>query len=360
VQVWALRQRLSAQGLARDEQHHELGRIGVDGPVLLGRQLVDVTLHVFAELLQPGRPLLGHFGLHGVQVGREWNLRVDEDELVVAKHHLQIRPHLRVASGGLAGLLEKVAVVEHAGDLDDALELQLTPSAAHLWTTQRGGQGAGFSPQVLARGHHGIDLLAQAGAQLAALLLDLDDPLVELQQALLDRPHQLAGGSQPLLGHRVGLQALFSQRLGRQDLELLDQRGPVATQFFGALDRGVALRLGGRQLRTNRGRFGTGLLDGRACFGDRSTPLGVVSSCPGKLGPGCGSVGLGAGSIAAGVGGKATQISQFAAAGGGLGGALATHHRPHDRSTQPRADQQRHHQQQQPHRIHSSHSARGH
>jgi hypothetical protein len=52
-------------------------------------------------------------------------------------------------------------VLDHAGELDDAFQLQLSPAAADLRRAQRGDQRAGLTLQLLGGAVHGAHLLAQ-------------------------------------------------------------------------------------------------------------------------------------------------------------------------------------------------------
>jgi len=81
--------------------------------------------------------------LDRVEIGRQRDLGVDDDVLAVG----EVDDHVRAeqVAGVVAGarLLVEVDVGEQTGRLDEAAQLHLAPSAAHLRAAQRGGQPAG-------------------------------------------------------------------------------------------------------------------------------------------------------------------------------------------------------------------------
>ena len=132
-------------------------------------------------------------------------------------------------------LLLEVAVLEHAGELDDALQLQLAPAAAHAGPLERIHQPAGLGLQFLAGGVERGDALDQRGTVLHAAALGFPDFAVDVierrphrRQQVLDRllaRVDVGGGliprvAQPRLGEVekglvVGLQRLGAERLER-------------------------------------------------------------------------------------------------------------------------------------------------
>ena len=102
-----------------------------------------------------------------------------------------VRPHaggLRVG-GPRADLGVEVAVLDHAGQLDDPLQLHLAPPAADLRSAQRPGQRAGVPVQVRRRPVQRGHLLAQPGVGRGPLAL-------HLVQVLLHPAHRVRGGRQ--------------------------------------------------------------------------------------------------------------------------------------------------------------------
>ena len=99
--------------------------------------------------------------------------------------------------GGGGDLLGEVAVLQHAGRLDDAAQLVLAPAAPHLRRAQRGHQLLGLGAQLAGDGAHRPDLLAQLGVGVDPVALQLGDPLLVAAQGVVqrrDRPgHRLLG-----------------------------------------------------------------------------------------------------------------------------------------------------------------------
>ena len=78
VQGGLLFQGEAVELVAAEEQHHELGAAGVEGPVLLGGELVDVGADVSDEAPQVRGAFLLVLCLAGLQHGRQGHLRIHE------------------------------------------------------------------------------------------------------------------------------------------------------------------------------------------------------------------------------------------------------------------------------------------
>ena len=109
--------------------------------------------------------------------------------------------------GGGGDLLGEVAVLQHAGRLDDPAELVLAPAPAHLRGAQRGDQLFGLGAQLAGDGAHRPDLLAQLGVRVDPVALQLGDPLLVAAQGVVqrgDRPgHRLLGLGGRLVAQRA-------------------------------------------------------------------------------------------------------------------------------------------------------------
>ncbi|GAB3945799.1 hypothetical protein GCM10027614_38170 [Micromonospora vulcania] len=82
-------------------------------------------------------------GLHRGEVRVERRLGVHHHRPATVQSDHQIRAdHLLVGGGG--DLLGEVAVLQHAGRLDDPAQLVLAPAAPHLRRAQRGHQLLGL------------------------------------------------------------------------------------------------------------------------------------------------------------------------------------------------------------------------
>src|SRR5699024_490900 len=124
------------EGVGGDEQDHEFrGRVeGVD--VVLRRELGDVGAQQMGVPTQVGGVFLGIVGVQGIEVGDEGHLRVDNDAAPAGQVDHQVgADDLPVQAG--AELCVEVTVADHAAQLDDPLQLDLSPPAADL----RGAQG---------------------------------------------------------------------------------------------------------------------------------------------------------------------------------------------------------------------------
>ena len=110
-------------------------------------------------------------------------------------------------------LLVEIAVIEHAGELDDPLQLELAPAAADTGPLQRIDQTAGFGLQLAAGRVERRDALQQRRALLDAPALGVLDLAVHPIERGLHRREQIldrflagvdvrcrlgSGGAQPL------------------------------------------------------------------------------------------------------------------------------------------------------------------
>ena len=66
-----------------------------------------------------------------IEVGSERHLGVDDHVLAAGQPHLHVRPQAAIV-GRCRDLLLEIAVREHAGELHDALQLDLAPAAADV------------------------------------------------------------------------------------------------------------------------------------------------------------------------------------------------------------------------------------
>src|SRR5581483_4252028 len=156
-------------------------------PVALLPELADVV----AQLLRVAREVraleLDVVRVDGIEVRLDRDLRVDDDRLPARKLHDEIRTQQRSLVVANALLRAKVAVVEHSGELDDALQLQLAPAAAHVGRAERGDEAARLAAQLLLAVRDLAQALADRGHLAGALLLELPRLELELGERLLDR-----------------------------------------------------------------------------------------------------------------------------------------------------------------------------
>ena len=159
-------ERGAEEHLARQEHHDEVGaRLDVRG-VALRRELRDVRAHLPRVLAEQRLPAGFVRRLERFQVRIERRLRVDDDVLAAGQPDDDVGPHAAVAVAVRDGvLLFEVAVLDHACELDDALQLELAPAAADARTLERVHELAGLGAQVLAGGVERRDALQQLRAR---------------------------------------------------------------------------------------------------------------------------------------------------------------------------------------------------
>ena len=139
--------------------------------------------HVLAEADQ--RPVvLGRVvGPGQVEERGERGLGVDGDRAPAGERHDQVGAQAPVLD---ADLLGEVAVVDQAGQLDGAAQVQLAPLAAHLRLAQRGGQGAASPPQDVGGVPHVGHLLVQLGLPRDPVVREVAQLVLQPLEAVLD------------------------------------------------------------------------------------------------------------------------------------------------------------------------------
>ena len=102
-----------------------------------------------------------------------------------------VGPHAAARRAVNRVLLREVAVLDHAGELDDALQLELAPAAADAGPLERVGEAPRFVAQVLPGGVERRDLLHQLRAALDAPALGVLDLAIDLLERLGHRREQI-------------------------------------------------------------------------------------------------------------------------------------------------------------------------
>jgi hypothetical protein len=136
-----------------------------------GRELGDVLACLARVVGERGVALGFRLGLVGGEERVERGLGVHHHELAARQAHEDVRTQSPVVGvhGGLGG---EVAVLNHAGHLDDVAKLDLAPRAAGRRASQRGAEAPGLLGQTVHAGEQRTQRLAQAPVGLATLLLD--------------------------------------------------------------------------------------------------------------------------------------------------------------------------------------------
>ena len=104
--------------------------------------------------------------LERAQVRVERRLRVDDDVLAAGQADDDVGPHAAIVVAVDRLLLLEIAVLDHAGELDDALQLQLAPAAADARPLERVDQAPRLGLQILAGRVERRDALQQLRAVL--------------------------------------------------------------------------------------------------------------------------------------------------------------------------------------------------
>ena len=138
------------------------------------------------------------------------------------------QPAIVVARDG--ALLLEVAVIEHAGELDDALQLELAPAAADAGPLERVDQTRGLRAKVLPGRVERAQTLDELRAALRAAALGVLDLAVHLVQRLRHRREQLFDR----LLARVDVGGRFGPRLLQPRLGEMQERLVVGLERLGA------------------------------------------------------------------------------------------------------------------------------
>ena len=230
------------------EHDHELGR-GVElRLVALGGELGDVLARLARVVGERGVALVVGLGLLGGEEGVEGDLGVHDHELAAGQAHEDVGAQTPVVGmhGGLGG---EVAVLDHAGHLDDVAQLDLAPRAAGRRAPQRRAQAPGLLGQTVDAGQQRTQRLAQAPVGLATLALERVDLALHLPELVtdgLDDPLDLLGAPAKLPGRPLligeALRGVLARRAPRPSSSGRRPRPPAR--------RGAAAR--GRRARARR------------------------------------------------------------------------------------------------------------
>ena len=150
-------------------------------------------------------------------------------------------------------LLFEVAVLDHAGQLDDAFELQLAPAAADTRTLERIDQPSRFGLQVFANRIERRDTLQQARAVLHAPALRILDLAVHTFERVRHRGEQIVDRLLARVDIGRGLGArLFEPRLGEMEERFVVLvEGLGAQRGKGIAEPGFSVRVGFQPFRVN-------------------------------------------------------------------------------------------------------------
>ena len=157
--------RRAEEHFAGEEQHDKFRRRLARLPVALRTELTHVganLIRVFAQL-ERARCVVRAF--HRLEISLQRHFRIDDDILVARQLDYDVGPEAATL-GGLHFLLEEVAMLDHSGDFDDALQLNLAPSTAHCGRAQRIEELVGLRTEA-------AQLLAELALDSAPVVLHL-------------------------------------------------------------------------------------------------------------------------------------------------------------------------------------------
>ena len=191
---------------------------------------------------------------------------------------IDVGAHAAIVVAAEGVLLLEVAVLDHAGELDDALQLQLAPAAADAGPLQRVDQAAGFVAEAPARRYRATRCAAAAGRRFDAPALGLLDLAIHLlerpghrRQQILDRLLALrryprspgCALRRAVLRPDRETPVVGSERIGAKRLEgLAELRADILVRLQSlGLNGAIALELGSK----------TGLPDSRDQPSDKSS-----------------------------------------------------------------------------------------
>ncbi len=179
--------------------------------------------------------------LEGGEIRVEWRLGVDHQVACIGHVYDQIRTQRAFLADHLQ-LLGEVAVLAEAGELHQAAQCQLAPTAAHLRAAQRGDQIARLALQLRLAAGERLDLGAQGREGVAALALECLHLRLGALERDAQRLHQVRDGQLAFLECALGDDLVAPERLAREAQEQL----AVGAQCLAGegIERGAQARLG--------------------------------------------------------------------------------------------------------------------
>ena len=210
-------------------------------PVGLVGERLDVAAQQPGVIAQVLLALLLVARLVGVEDALKRRLGVHHDVLAARQADHEIRSQGRFVPGQ-GGLLDEVAVADHAGELDHVAQLHLAPLAARVGLAQRGDQRSGLGAQALTGLGQRLQLRLEPTARLASLLVEPQQLRVHATELVAQRGDQLLDRLLALVQIALGLRLRGPQLSPRELGELRHAR----LQRFGAqgLERGRQPLLG--------------------------------------------------------------------------------------------------------------------
>lgn len=182
---WVLFKGGAEEVFAREKEDDEFGRGLELVPVGLGGEPLDVLSDVSGVGAEFLAALKVGVGLLGVEVGVEGAFGVDDHLSVAGEADDEVGSEPAVVGGG-GGLLVEVAVFEHAGQFDDALELDFAPASADLWGAEGLDEAGGFAVEFLLGDGEGPELFGETGVLGGAFGFPTGEALVHLMDGFAE------------------------------------------------------------------------------------------------------------------------------------------------------------------------------
>ena len=120
----------------------------------------------------------------GVEERVERHLGVDHDRPLAGEADDEVGPQGAVGAVVQVDLLEEVAAVDQAGQLDGPAQVELAPASAHLGPAQRGRQGLGLAAQAVGGQPHVEHLLVELALPGGARVVEVVELVAEPVEAL--------------------------------------------------------------------------------------------------------------------------------------------------------------------------------
>src|SRR5690606_9205822 len=129
-------------------------------------------------------------GLHRLEVRVQRSLHVDDEQPVLRKPDQHVGPYRAVLRRAVT-LHRKIAVLDHARELDEPTQRNFSPLTAHLGPPQRVHEVTRFGAQLALACRHRLELSLKRSLRLASSLLELLKLRVGSLERVADRPHDV-------------------------------------------------------------------------------------------------------------------------------------------------------------------------
>ncbi len=175
----------------RQKQQHKLRRRLHRFPIRLPTQSGNVCSNQSRVIFQARRANFVVSSRDRFVKRVERNFRVDDDRAITRQTHDHVWTNPALFSRKRF-LLDKIAILKHAGELNHASQLNLSPTAANVGHTQSLHEISGFTLKLCVRLCQRLNLLTQLGIRARTRFFEFADLTVDLLERLLERLDQIA------------------------------------------------------------------------------------------------------------------------------------------------------------------------